>query len=318
MNDKKQTIRQTAALRILYDITNSLNQSYSLDDNLRHFLALLTEMMGAKSATVCLFQEEQMLEMIASTKKDQFCVCSPEDKKHNLPKTTRISIPLTHNGKQLGMYNFLLPETQNTIDQDLQELLESIGRQLGMAIDRSHMEQRMRYLTIAQERKELAFELQDSLSSSFASLILRTEHIATDLDNKSPVTAKSKLTQLQHKLEQTNQELNHLINILNNKPVVRNEKNLINKSNQVEVEFVKNIEHNSYKQRLEPLTPRELEVLDEISKGKSNKAIAYDLSITDATVKLHVKSLLKKLEINSRVEAAIIGVKNGLGNPESL
>ena len=62
------------------------------------------------------------------------------------------------------------------------------------------------------------------------------------------------------------------------------------------------------------LTPREYETLIHIAKGKSNKVIARNLNIADGTVKLHVKSILRKLNIQSRVEAAIIAVKNGVGN----
>ncbi|MEE2803136.1 MAG: response regulator [Pseudomonadota bacterium] len=60
------------------------------------------------------------------------------------------------------------------------------------------------------------------------------------------------------------------------------------------------------------LTPRELEILGHLSKGQSNKAIAQRLQITDGTVKLHVKSILRKLGVRSRVEAAVMAVESGL------
>ena len=61
------------------------------------------------------------------------------------------------------------------------------------------------------------------------------------------------------------------------------------------------------------LTPRELEILVHVAEGFSNKAIARALNITDGTVKLHVKAILRKLGIHSRVEAAVLAVENGLG-----
>ncbi|MDH5632961.1 MAG: response regulator [Gammaproteobacteria bacterium] len=61
------------------------------------------------------------------------------------------------------------------------------------------------------------------------------------------------------------------------------------------------------------LTPREHEILCHIAEGQSNKVIARSLDITDGTVKLHVKSILRKLGVHSRVEAAVIAVENGLG-----
>jgi two-component system nitrate/nitrite response regulator NarL len=53
------------------------------------------------------------------------------------------------------------------------------------------------------------------------------------------------------------------------------------------------------------LTEQEVKILEHISTGKSNKLIAHDLNITEGTVKVHVKHLLKKLNLKSRVEAAV-------------
>jgi len=56
---------------------------------------------------------------------------------------------------------------------------------------------------------------------------------------------------------------------------------------------------------LSSLTSREYEILKLIAKGLSNKLIARELDISDGTVKVHVKHLLKKLNLKSRVEAAV-------------
>ncbi len=56
---------------------------------------------------------------------------------------------------------------------------------------------------------------------------------------------------------------------------------------------------------IDSLTGRELEILKLISKGLSNKLIARELDISDGTVKVHVKHLLKKMDLKSRVEAAV-------------
>lgn len=62
----------------------------------------------------------------------------------------------------------------------------------------------------------------------------------------------------------------------------------------------------------EPLTERELEVLDLIAAGLSNKLIAYQLSISEHTVKTHVASILGKLGAGSRTEAVSQAVRRGL------
>ncbi len=60
------------------------------------------------------------------------------------------------------------------------------------------------------------------------------------------------------------------------------------------------------------LTPRETEILGLLAEGQSNKAIARNLGISDGTVKLHVKAILRKLNVHSRVEAAVMAVEQGL------
>lgn len=64
---------------------------------------------------------------------------------------------------------------------------------------------------------------------------------------------------------------------------------------------------------VEQLTRRERDILKLITLGMTNKAIARKLSITESTVKVHVKHLLKKMKLKSRVEAAIWALQNGHG-----
>ena len=59
------------------------------------------------------------------------------------------------------------------------------------------------------------------------------------------------------------------------------------------------------------LTKREQEILHGLAQGLSNKLIARNLDITEATVKVHVKNLLKKLGFRSRLEAAVWAVGRG-------
>jgi len=60
------------------------------------------------------------------------------------------------------------------------------------------------------------------------------------------------------------------------------------------------------------LTPREREILCLLAEGQSNKVIARNLGISDGTVKLHVKAILRKLDVHSRVEAAVMAVEQNL------
>ena len=62
----------------------------------------------------------------------------------------------------------------------------------------------------------------------------------------------------------------------------------------------------------ESLTPRELEVLALIARGRSNKLIARELGIAEKTVKTHVGHVLAKLGVTDRTQAAVIAVRTGL------
>ncbi len=70
---------------------------------------------------------------------------------------------------------------------------------------------------------------------------------------------------------------------------------------------------NSSTSLLESLTQREREILTHLAKGESNKAIARQLDISYDTVKLHVRHILAKLNLSSRVEAAVFAVEHKLG-----
>ncbi len=61
---------------------------------------------------------------------------------------------------------------------------------------------------------------------------------------------------------------------------------------------------------MKSLTDREREILEHLSNGKSNKAIALSLGISHDTVKLHVRHILSKLGLRSRVEAAVFAVEH--------
>jgi DNA-binding NarL/FixJ family response regulator len=58
--------------------------------------------------------------------------------------------------------------------------------------------------------------------------------------------------------------------------------------------------------RLQSLTPQQTRVLSMLAEGKLNKQIAYELSVSEATIKAHVSAVLQKLEVDSRTQAVIL------------
>ncbi|MGN7479107.1 response regulator [Solibacillus silvestris] len=63
---------------------------------------------------------------------------------------------------------------------------------------------------------------------------------------------------------------------------------------------------------LNPLTPREQDVLAELTKGKSNREIASSLYVTEKTVKTHISNIFTKLQVQDRTQAALYAVKHNL------
>lgn len=78
------------------------------------------------------------------------------------------------------------------------------------------------------------------------------------------------------------------------------------------VDFLTGPTHDALNPLAQRLTPRELQVLEGLSKGKANKEIARDLDVMEPTVKLHIKTLYRKIGAANRTQAAMIAKESGL------
>jgi len=61
----------------------------------------------------------------------------------------------------------------------------------------------------------------------------------------------------------------------------------------------------------QPLSPREMEILEHVTRGLSNKEIAYKLGISHQTVKNHMTAILRKLRVDDRTQAAVYALRHG-------
>jgi RNA polymerase sigma factor (sigma-70 family) len=78
-------------------------------------------------------------------------------------------------------------------------------------------------------------------------------------------------------------------------------------------EFEREREEERYREQLDTLTVREEEILKLLATGESNREIGKRLFISEQTVKNHVASIFRKLQVNDRTKAALLAVKMGLG-----
>lgn len=74
----------------------------------------------------------------------------------------------------------------------------------------------------------------------------------------------------------------------------------------------KMIEKNEDQIKIESLTKRELQVLKELAVGKFNRDIAKEMEISERTVKNHISSIFKKLDVTDRTQAAVFAIRNNL------
>ncbi len=77
-------------------------------------------------------------------------------------------------------------------------------------------------------------------------------------------------------------------------------------------EFSRLSESHEKSREIEPLTDREIEVLQHLVRGEDNKKIAQSLSISPSTVKTHLQNIMEKLHLKNRIEAAVYAVGEGL------
>lgn len=69
-------------------------------------------------------------------------------------------------------------------------------------------------------------------------------------------------------------------------------------------------------QGIDELTPREIEVLQLVVEGQTNREIGFNLDISEKTVEKHLHNVYKKLNVRSRVEAAVLAVDEGMISPQ--
>ena len=244
---KKQTDRiaqKTHSLEVLYDVAATINVSRDLDDLLSRFLRTMKDVVNARAACVRLLDEHGTLRLVASTGLDTTKIEAERVDGTKLklwlndvklagrsieqdiireygpqsalpyfddPNVEMIAVPLQYRGNTLGVYNMFIDKPGLYDREDVKELLTSIGRHLGMAIEKSHMDSEARQLGIMQERATLANELHDSLAQTLASLRFQVRVLDETLQQSGGFTGIPELEQVENSLDEAYSELRELI-----------------------------------------------------------------------------------------------------------
>lgn len=230
---------KTRSLQVLYDVAASINIFNDLDDLLTRFLHTLVDVVGARAATVRLLNEEGQMNLVASVglseQERQEEQVVPLDRsvwgtvvaEGDDPGAGRggsasrpslgdeqletLSVPLRYHGKTVGVYNLFVDGSDLSGKDDIRDLLTSIGRHLGMAIEKVRVDHQAQRLSIMQERNLLARELHDSLAQTLASLRFQVRMLADTLGQDKLEEARQEAQDIRDSLDEANTELRGLL-----------------------------------------------------------------------------------------------------------
>jgi two-component system nitrate/nitrite sensor histidine kinase NarX len=243
---KRQTKRfeqKTNSLQVLYDVAASLNASRDLKDLLTRFLHTMRDIVNAKAGTVRLLTDNNQMELVASIGLEdavveeermvpvQRCLCGNAVTEGEVlfqqdlnacnrwvgrpmlggPDLEMIAVPLQYHGKNLGVYNLFVEKADIDSRDEVKALFTSIGRHLGMAIEKAHLDDEAKRLSIIKERNAIAHELHDSLAQTLASLRFQVSMLDEAIDQQGADVTHEDIQQIKSGLNDAYTELRELL-----------------------------------------------------------------------------------------------------------
>jgi two-component system nitrate/nitrite sensor histidine kinase NarX len=235
--------RKTQSLDILYEIATALSQPGSLELLLDGFLDTFIELVDARAASVRLATGDGYTRMIASRglapeviECDRLmpagaCPCgwaasegglriqsgtAPCARLIGRPMLERectelVVIPVRYQDRVLGVYNLFLDRPLAAMGEDMPDLLVSVGRHLGLAIEKARLDGEARRLAIMDERNVIGNELHDSLAQSLIGMRLQLTMLSESLERKAFGAALYEANRLRQAMLQADADLRNLL-----------------------------------------------------------------------------------------------------------
>lgn len=235
----EQLAQKTRSLEILYDAAAGVNVLHDVNELLTRFLHTLCDMVKARAGLVRLMSEDRQMRLIATIGCDESvlaravsleqCLSGARAADELLIQTdvqqcepglhisaeagcaALVTIPIRYSDRTLGVYHLVLESAALIEREDISHLFSSIGRHLGIAIEKARLERHARRLSIMEERTLLANELHDSLAQTLASLrfqiTLAEETVAQSKDR----TGIRQIRNIKEGLDQANSQLRELL-----------------------------------------------------------------------------------------------------------
>lgn len=243
---RRQTLhlaRKTRSLEILYDIASTQSKARTLDELLENFLDTFVQLFDARAAMVRLVTDNGQLHLVASRglrpqvmEREtlmpidcSLCGITASSGNVHIQKGTSpcsailgqslldvdcrefVAVPIQYHDHTLGVYNLLLDKPVSDFGDDLIDLLTSIGRHLGTAVEKARLDDNARRLAIIEERNIIGNELHDSLAQSLVSMRLHVKMLGEMLFKKDLYSAQHEVRRLQTALEEAHTSLRELL-----------------------------------------------------------------------------------------------------------
>ena len=245
-DDRAQTVRlarKTQSLDVLYAIATSLSQPGSLDQLLDSFLDTFIELIDARAASVRVVTEDGHTRLIASRGLDPEVVerdrlmalgrchcgwCATEGGirvQHGTGECARligrpmlardcrefVVVPVQYHDRILGVYNLFLDRPLAAMGEDMPDLLISVGRHLGLALEKARLDNDARRLALMEERTLIGNELHDSLAQALISMRLQLTIMDESLRRRDIGAAENEIRNLRQAMDQAHASLRDLL-----------------------------------------------------------------------------------------------------------
>ena len=312
-------MRDTEYFSHLYEIASHLNQEYSLQAALRKALDKTVSLMKLETGWIWLIQKDNKSVYLAASynlppalgnypeRLSGWCSCIEKYLSDSVSEAENISeitcsrlkdiksdtrdlkfhatVPIFIQGEKAGILNLLSKESQK-LSEDQLSMLNTISELIGIAIQRTRLQDL--YASQLPENNDSIREILGRV------LTPRLDELSAQLQKfKSEFPESGRIDASLGLVEEIAEQIALIRQGLHK-------------------EYKKQAKSVQFQYPSSPLTGRELEVLQLVRKGLTNKQIAEHLFITERTVKFHISSILSKLQAETRTEAVDTALKRGL------
>jgi two-component system nitrate/nitrite sensor histidine kinase NarX len=122
-----------------------------------------------------------------------------------------VVVPVTYQDRIVGVYNLFLDRPMAVLGEDIHDLLNSVGKHLGLALEKSRLDNHARQLAIMEERNIIGNELHDSLAQALVGMRLQVKMLGESLHRKDARNAQNEVRNLRTAVEEAHASLRELL-----------------------------------------------------------------------------------------------------------